>query len=65
MTKKFSIGGMSCSACANGIEKGVLRLNGIEKAEVSLMAKSMTVTYDENQVSDQIIMATSATALKC
>ena len=58
MTKKFSIGGMSCSACVNGIEKGVLRLNGIEKAEVSLMAKSMTVTYDENQVSDQIIMAT-------
>ncbi len=38
---------MSCSACATGIEKAVKKLNGVKNAEVSLMAKSLQVEYDQ------------------
>ena len=59
MTKqKFDVGGMSCAACASGIEKAVKRLDGIETAEVSLLEKSMTVIYDESTLSVERIIAT-------
>ena len=59
MTKqKFDVGGMSCAACASGIEKAVKRLDGVKEATVSLLEKSMTVIYDENLLSEQAIIAT-------
>ncbi len=45
MTKKFGVGGMSCAACALGIEKGVSRIEGVTAVSVSLMDRSMTVTF--------------------
>ena len=47
MKEKFTITGMTCSACSSGIEKRVCKLDGVLKAEVSLMGESMTVDYDE------------------
>ena len=58
MKEKFSIGGMTCSACSSGIERTVCRLNGVEKAEVSLMGESMVVEYDAMQLSPQEIINT-------
>ena len=58
MTAKFSVGGMSCSACSTGIEKALRRLEGVKTVEVSLMAKSMTVDFDEQKTSSDIIIAT-------
>ena len=58
MKEKFSITGMSCSACSSGIEKNVKKLKGVERAEVSLMAESMTVVYDENVLSREDIIKT-------
>ena len=46
MQKKFSVLGMSCANCALGIEKGISKLNGVTEVTVSLMGKSMTVTFD-------------------
>ena len=58
MTAKFSIGGMSCSACSSGIEKSVNRLDGVVSAQVSLMQKSMTVDFDHTKISaENIIVA--------
>lgn len=58
MKEKFLVTGMSCAACSAGIEKTVNRLEGVEKAEVSLMAERMCVEYDENKVSkEEIIQA--------
>ncbi len=51
MKEKFSVSGMTCSACSSGIERNVRRLRGVEKADVSLMGERMTVEYDENVVS--------------
>ncbi|MBR2869947.1 MAG: heavy metal translocating P-type ATPase, partial [Clostridia bacterium] len=57
-TKRFSVGGMTCSACSLGIEKAVRRLNGVKSAQVSLMDKSMVVEFDDAQISQQVIIAT-------
>ena len=58
MKEKFSVTGMSCAACSAGIEKAVGRLNGVEKAEVSLMGECMSVVYDEKVVSREKIIQT-------
>ncbi len=58
MKEKFSVTGMTCSACSAGIERAVRRLEGVENAEVSLMGECMQVEYDENALSqDKIIQA--------
>ena len=43
MKQKFNVTGMTCSACSAHVEKAVSRLDGVQKAEVSLMTNSMTV----------------------
>ena len=59
--EKFSVMGMTCAACSAGIEKAVRRLQGIKKADVSLMGESMEVEYDESVLSnDEIIQTVTA-----
>ncbi len=58
MQKKFSIEGMSCSACSAGVEKAVRRLDGVTNVEVSLMGKSMTVDFIDSLVTPQNIIDT-------
>lgn len=48
MKEKFTITGMTCSACSAGIERTVRKLEGVTNADVSLMGECMTVEYDEN-----------------
>jgi len=56
MVKKYSVGGMSCSNCALGIEKVVSLLNGVHKVSVALMEKSMTVDFDNEKISENDII---------
>ncbi|MBR1968497.1 MAG: cation-translocating P-type ATPase [Clostridia bacterium] len=58
MIKKFTIGGMTCSACSAGIERNVKKLNGVNSVTVSLMAKEMTVDFSPEKVSVENIIAT-------
>ena len=44
----FDITGMSCSACSAAVQRAMDKTEGIIKAEVNLLANSMTVVYDEN-----------------
>lgn len=56
MRDKFSVTGMTCSACSAGIERTLSRLNGVERVEVSLMGESMVVEYDDKRLTrDEII----------
>ncbi|MDD4290976.1 MAG: heavy metal translocating P-type ATPase [Clostridia bacterium] len=56
MKVKYNVKGMSCSACAVGIEKSLMRVSGIRNAEVSLMTETMVVDFDSKYVdSDKII----------
>ena len=60
MKKKFGVGGMSCAACALGIEKNVSRVEGVEEVTVSLLDKSMTVTFSEPATEDAILSAVTS-----
>ncbi len=57
MKKRFSVGGMSCAACAAGIERTVKRLRGVSACSVSLMGESMEVEFDEALLFDDEIVA--------
>ncbi len=51
-TKNVSvkIGGMSCAACANRIEKGLNELPGVEKANVNFAVEKASLTYDPEKI---------------
>lgn len=48
--EKFSVTGMSCSACSAHVEKSVSALPGIQSVSVNLLTNSMQVEYDEAAV---------------
>lgn len=62
MKKKYSVTGMTCAACSQGIERTVKRLDGVSVCEVSLMGECMDVEFDENRLSEEEIKA-AVTAL--
>ena len=52
MEKKYTITGMTCSACSSGIERAIGKKEGVSSVNVSLMGESMDVTFDETVVSE-------------
>lgn len=60
MKKKFGVGGMSCAACAAGIEKNVSRVEGVSEVSVSLLDKSMTATFDAPEREAAIVAAVTS-----
>ena len=55
-TEKFNITGMACSACAAHVEKSVSKLVGVQDLSVNLLTNSMSVKFDEKQLSSQDII---------
>lgn len=55
MKETYSIKGMTCSACAAGIEKNVKKAAGVKKVNVNLLANNMQVDYDENIINSSDI----------
>ncbi len=49
MKQKFSVSGMTCSACSAHVEKSVAKTEGVQSVEVSLLTNSMQVVYDESR----------------
>lgn len=56
MIKKFTVSGMTCSACSLGIEKKLNSLDGINSASVSLMLKELKVDFDDSIISEAEII---------
>ncbi|MDU2121429.1 MAG: heavy metal translocating P-type ATPase [Clostridium celatum] len=50
MNNKFKIIGMTCSACANRIEKVVSKMEGVKDANVNFATETLTVNYDEKSI---------------
>lgn len=50
ITTKFIIEGMTCAGCSATVERRVVALSGVEKADVNLIAKTMSVRHDEDIV---------------
>ena len=53
--KKFTVTGMSCSACSAAVTRAVEGEAGVASVAVSLLTNSMVVEYDEAVVSDLAI----------
>ena len=54
-TEKFQITGMSCAACQAHVTKSVQQLEGVFDVDVSLLANTMTVKYDDSKLDPQKI----------
>lgn len=57
MKKQIAIEGMSCTACAVAIEKGVGKLEGVSLASVNYATEKLAVEYDDKLVSFDDIAA--------
>ncbi|HLR53307.1 MAG TPA: heavy metal translocating P-type ATPase, partial [Pseudogracilibacillus sp.] len=49
---KMQVSGMTCSACANRVEKGVSKMEGVEQANVNLALEQLTVEYDKDALEE-------------
>lgn len=56
MNKKFSVTGMTCSACSASVEKAVKKLEGINYVSVNLLTNSMVVDYNEEEIDENNII---------
>lgn len=54
--QKFSVTGMTCSACSASVEKALSKLDGVEEVNVNLLTNSMSVEYDNEIINDDKII---------
>ena len=54
-SKSMKIEGMTCSACANRVEKVVSKLDGVNKASVNFATETLSVEYETRKVTEQNI----------
>lgn len=47
----LQVNGMTCSACANRVEKALAKIEGVEEANVNLALERSTITYDPAETS--------------
>ena len=57
MKMKFSVTGMSCAACSARVEKVVSAIEGVERAEVNLLAGTLVVYAAQHLSADSIVSA--------
>lgn len=57
MKLQFNVTGMTCAACSARVEKVTNAVEGVNKAEVNLLAGTMQVEADSEAVSEKIICA--------
>ena len=55
MKQKFSVTGMTCSACSSHVEKAVRKVNGVADVSVNLLNNSMTVQYENQSKEKEVV----------
>ncbi|MFC2638489.1 MAG: cation transporter, partial [Mitsuokella sp.] len=59
--EKFTVTGMTCSACSARVQKAVEKIEGTADVTVNLLTNSMQLQYDERETNpDAIIKAVAA-----
>lgn len=53
--KAFKIEGMTCSACANRVERFVKKLDGVQYANVNFATETLNVEFDETKLNNENI----------
>lgn len=59
---KIKVFDMTCTSCESSVEKAVLKLEGVTTAKASFSDQSLTVEYDSDLCSTEMIKATIKTA---
>ena len=54
-SEKFDVTGMSCAACVASVEKTVGKLNAVKRVNVNLLTNTMSVEYDDLQLTTDMI----------
>lgn len=54
----IGIGGMNCAACSASVEKALKKVPGMELAQVNLATEQATLSFDETQVTMDVIKKT-------
>ena len=57
VTRRFDVTGMSCGGCERSLTRAVSRLPGVSAVDASHVDQTATVTYDENTVTVEAIVA--------
>ena len=57
MKMKFTVTGMTCAACSARVEKVTNAVEGVEKAEVNLLAGTMVAEIEKEETVPVIIRA--------
>lgn len=55
-TEIYNIEGMHCAACSSAIERVTRKIQGVSTSEVNLPMNRLTITYDEEFVTPDMIM---------
>ncbi|MBQ8214651.1 MAG: heavy metal translocating P-type ATPase [Clostridia bacterium] len=58
MEKKYSVAGMSCAACSAAVERALSSLDVVLKAEVNLLANTVTITLPESAFDEALLYDT-------
>ena len=56
ITEKYKIKGMTCAACSSAVERVTRKMDGVQESSVNLTTGIMTITYDENVVTPELII---------
>ncbi len=57
ITEKYNITGMTCAACSSAVERVTRKLEGVAESNVNLTTGILTIVYDEQQLSQDAIIA--------
>ena len=55
--ERYSVTGMTCSACSAHVQKAVSAVNGVQSVQVNLLQNNMTVEFDETIVTPETIFS--------
>lgn len=53
----YTITGMSCAACSSAVERVTRKIAGVESSSVNLATGRMTISYDPDKVTPELIVA--------
>ena len=56
ITQKFKITGMTCAACSSAVERVTRKMDGVVESNVNLTTALLTITYDEEKVTPELII---------
>ncbi len=52
----YLVDGMTCASCSSAVERVTRKLPGVQDSQVNLVMGTMDITYDETQVTPELIM---------